>query len=195
MTSSGSPLRCLATPDWSTSLDGAAHPYQPPNLVQGLSAAVASRVSTFRMRFLGAYSLTLSVCLHLQASELALPCLILLFPSNLPTTGAASTASHTARRQLAPVEIYDYGGPSPYSDSSIDSSRNSQDSLTKLASLLGWEQVGWKLSTLTSKAGKQGGRSRSRSNAAAPKRESGFGWWKEERRIGEREIGEGGMYI
>lgn len=83
--------------------------------------------------------------------------------------------------------MYDYGGPSPHSPSPLISSQL-MDLLRSLGEELGWIALGWNTSAMKEKLGKSGSHSQTESPA-------GFGWYKEGRRLGQRVIGEGGMYI
>lgn len=90
--------------------------------------------------------------------------------------------SHSARRQQIPEQIYDFGGPSPHEGG--DSAAVKRD-LQAAGSILGWEELGWKVPRPVATT------SNGRRQTSIP----GFGWWKEQRRLGEREIGEGAMYL
>jgi hypothetical protein len=112
---------------------------------------------------------------------------VFLFPSNSASIQTNNTFSHSSLRQSIPETIYDYGGPSPHSSSSMTSDHNSSV-LAALGEELGWTKSGWSIATLKDRLAKSG----HRNQAASP---AGFGWYKEERRVGQRVIGEGGMYI
>ena len=93
----------------------------------------------------------------------------------------------TLKDNETPETIYDYGGPSPHSSSSLISTQNAT-TLQAVGEELEWTKLGWSIATLKENLGKSG----SRKQATSP---AGFGWYKEERRMGQRVIGEGGMYI
>ncbi|KAK9895379.1 hypothetical protein P389DRAFT_197439 [Cystobasidium minutum MCA 4210] len=104
--------------------------FDPPNLVQGLSAALAC-----------------------EADEQDIPCSILLFPSNLSDSTSASVIVHSTHRQLVPDGIYDYGGPLPGAESLLASTENRQ-ALADLGQTFGWASFGWKVPSFSATAHK-----------------------------------------
>ncbi len=170
----------LASSDSAIAEKLSLQPFEPPNLVQGIAAALTSQVSSPESCGYAAVSLT---CIA-QALERYIPSLLLLFPTNLSDSTSSSLISHSARRQQAPEQIYDFGGPSPHSETI-----SSTDELRKVAESLDWAQLGWKMPETPRESRAKRDR---KPDSASP---AGFGWWKEQRRLGEREIGEGAMYL
>lgn len=111
-------IRFLAT---GGQVDIAIQRCEPPNLVQGLTAAVAC-----------------------EADECNIPCLVLLLPSNLSDSTSASVIVHATHKQPVPDSIYDYGGPLPGSENLLESAEN-RTALSRLGTSLGWTEFGWQM--------------------------------------------------
>jgi len=173
-------IRYLATEAFQSTSTLKLEAFEPPNLVAGLAAALVG-----------------------EAAERDLPCLLLLLPSQHgDPTSHNSTLQHAASRQsTVPESIYDYGGPSPYAASLLASPENLA-ALRRLSDGLQWQtRIAWqvpskeKLSSIGKLKGRRDGAGRGATTTKLDSSQAGFGWLREERRLGEREIGEGGMYM
>lgn len=162
--SSSSPIpsvRYLATSSYNMTTVLPIDTYDPPNLVMGLSAALAS-----------------------QAQFQGTPFLLLLFPSYRSTANASGSVSHNAK--LAPETVYDHGGPSPHDSRMLLEIPGHLQILSELAEKCRWVDLGWKVPT----SEQDGTKRYNRKSSDTP----GYLWCRE-KRLGRREVDEGGMYM
>jgi hypothetical protein len=113
--------------------------------------------------------------------------MVFLLPSNLSDTTSASAVVHATHRQPVPESVYDYGGPSPNSESLLNSVDNKR-ALTQLGEQLKWNDLGRSIASSPSNGS-------SISGTAKAQKEVGFGWWEKAKHAQRQTIRDGGMYI